>query len=92
VDLAEDRKAELPNGNVHIRIYRVWSGSALNSMALVMAVVSRPDTAFTTDRPVEVQDRRKVAPGSQATESSIVFRPEISRNIVPGPATMGEIA
>lgn len=60
VGLAEDRKAEIPNGNVHIRIYRVWSGSALNSVALVMAAVSRPGGPFQamleTQRLVERND------------------------------------
>jgi len=60
VDLAEDRKVEIPDGQVHIRIYRVWSGSALNSIALVMAVVSRPGGPFQamleTQRLVERND------------------------------------
>jgi hypothetical protein len=46
VDLAEDRKAEIPNGQVHIRVHRVWSGSALNSVALVMATVNRSGGPF----------------------------------------------
>lgn len=46
VNLAEDRKAEIPNGEVHIRVYRLWSGSALNSVALVMAAVSRSGGPF----------------------------------------------
>ena len=32
VKLAEDTNANIPDGTVHIRVYRVWSGSALNSL------------------------------------------------------------
>jgi hypothetical protein len=46
VKLADDRNANIPNGAVHIRVYRVWSGSALNSFALVMATVSRSGGPF----------------------------------------------
>jgi hypothetical protein len=46
VKLAEDQTAEIPNGQVHIRVYRLWAGSALNSIALVMAAVSRPGGPF----------------------------------------------
>jgi hypothetical protein len=46
VKLAEDRNADIPNGKVHIRVYRVWSGSALNSRSLVMAAVSRAGGPF----------------------------------------------
>jgi hypothetical protein len=46
VNLAEDQTAQIPNGQVHIRVHRVWSGSALNSIALVMAAVSRSGGPF----------------------------------------------
>jgi hypothetical protein len=46
VKLAEDTNADIPDGTVHIRVYRVWSGSALNSFALVMAAVSRSGGPF----------------------------------------------
>lgn len=46
VKLAEDRNADIPDGQVHIRVYRLWSGSALNSLALAMATVSRPGGPF----------------------------------------------
>jgi hypothetical protein len=46
VKLAEDRNVNIPDGAVHIRVYRVWSGSALNSFALVMASVSRSGGPF----------------------------------------------
>jgi hypothetical protein len=46
VTLADDRKADIPGGQVHIRIHRVWSGSALTSIALVMATVSRSGGPF----------------------------------------------
>jgi hypothetical protein len=42
VKLAEDKTVDIPDGQVHIRVYRVWSGSALNSLAMVMAAVNRP--------------------------------------------------
>ena len=46
VKLVEDRNADIPNGQVHIRVYRIWSGSPLNSLALVMASVSRSGGPF----------------------------------------------
>jgi hypothetical protein len=46
VSLAEDRKADIPNGQVHILVHRLWSGSALNSVALVMATVDRSGGPF----------------------------------------------
>ena len=46
VKLADDRTANIPDGSVHIRIYRVWSGSALNSFALAMATASRSGGPF----------------------------------------------
>ena len=46
VRTGEDRTAEIPDGKVHIRVSRVWSGSALNSFALVMAAVSRSGGPF----------------------------------------------
>jgi hypothetical protein len=46
VKLVEDKNADIPDGQVHIRVYRVWSGSALNSFALVMAAVSRSGGPF----------------------------------------------
>jgi hypothetical protein len=60
VKLAEDRTANIPDGTVHIRVYRVWAGSALNSFALVMATVSRSGGPFQamleTERLVERDD------------------------------------
>ena len=46
VKLVEDKKADIPNGQVHIRVYRIWLGSAMNSFALVMAAVSRSGGPF----------------------------------------------
>jgi hypothetical protein len=46
VKLVEDKTANIPDGQVHIRVYRFWSGSALNSVALVMAAVSRSGGPF----------------------------------------------
>jgi hypothetical protein len=46
VKLVEDKTADIPNGRVHIRVYRIWSGSAMNSFALVMAAVSRSGGPF----------------------------------------------
>ena len=39
VKLAEDRSVDIPDGAVHIRVYHMWSGSALNSFALVLALI-----------------------------------------------------
>ncbi len=46
VKLVQDKNADIPDGTVHIRVYRVWSGSALTSLALVMAAVSRSGGPF----------------------------------------------
>jgi hypothetical protein len=46
VKLVEDKKVDVPNGQVHIRVYRIWSGSAMNSFALVIAAVSRSGGPF----------------------------------------------
>ena len=46
VKLADDRNVDIPDGSVHIRVYRVWSGSALNSYALAVATVSRSGGPF----------------------------------------------
>jgi hypothetical protein len=60
VKLADDRTVNIPDGSVHIRVYRVWSGSALNSYALAVATVSRPGGPFQamleTQRLVEPDD------------------------------------
>jgi hypothetical protein len=60
VKLADDRTVDIPDGKVHIRVYRVWSGSALNSYALVAATVSRSGGPFQamleTQRLVEQDD------------------------------------
>jgi hypothetical protein len=60
VKLADDRTVDVPDAAVHIRVYRVWSGSALNSYALVVATVSRPGGPFQamleTQRLVERDD------------------------------------
>jgi hypothetical protein len=46
VKLVEDKTADIPGGTVHIRVYRVWGGSASNSLALAMAAVSRAGGPF----------------------------------------------
>jgi hypothetical protein len=46
VKLADDKTVNIPDGTVRIRVYRVWSGSALNSYALVVATVSRSGGPF----------------------------------------------
>jgi hypothetical protein len=46
VERVEDKKAGIPDGQVHIQVYRVWSGSALSGLALVMAAVSRSGGPF----------------------------------------------
>ena len=46
VKLVEDKKVDIPNGQVHIRVYRIWLGSAMNSFALVMAAVNRSGGPF----------------------------------------------
>jgi hypothetical protein len=60
VSLADDRSADIPNGKVHIRVYRVWSGSAVDSFSLAMAAVSRSGGPFQgmleTQRLVERDD------------------------------------
>ena len=60
VKLSDDRTVDIPDGKVHIRVYRVWSGSALNSYALVVATVSRAGGPFQamleTQRLVEQDD------------------------------------
>ena len=60
VKLADDRTVNIPDGAVHIRVYRVWSGSALNSYALAVATVSRSGGPFQamleTQRLVERDD------------------------------------
>jgi hypothetical protein len=60
VKLADDRTVNIPDGAVRIRVYRVWSGSALNSYALVAATVSRSGGPFQamleTQRLVERDD------------------------------------
>ena len=60
VRLADDRTVKIPDGSAHIRVYRVWSGSALNSYALAVATVSRSGGPFQamleTQRLVERDD------------------------------------
>ena len=60
VQLADDRTVNIPDGTVRIRVHRVWSGSALNSYALVVATVSRSGGPFQamleTQRLVEQDD------------------------------------
>ena len=60
VKLADDKTVNIPDGTVHIRIYHVWSGSPLNSYALVAATVSRSGGPFQamleTQRLVERDD------------------------------------
>jgi hypothetical protein len=60
VKLADDKTVNIPDGTVRIRVYRVWSGSALNSYALAVATVSRSGGPFQamleTQRLVERDD------------------------------------
>jgi len=42
----QDRNADIPDGRVHIQVYRVWSGSAVTSIALAVASVSRSGGPF----------------------------------------------
>jgi hypothetical protein len=60
VKLADDKTVDVPGGTVHIRVYHVWSGSPLNSYALVAATVSRSGGPFQamleTQRLVERDD------------------------------------
>jgi hypothetical protein len=60
VKLADDRTVNIPDGTVRIRVYRVWSGSALDSYALAVATVSRSGGPFQamleTQRLVERDD------------------------------------
>src|SRR5271156_3260291 len=46
VKLAEDKTVDIPSGQVHIRVYRVWSGSPMNSFAMVLASVNRSGGPF----------------------------------------------
>jgi len=46
VKLAEDKTVDIPSGQVHIRVYRVWSGSPMNSFAMVLAAVNRSGGPF----------------------------------------------
>jgi hypothetical protein len=60
VKLIQDKTAAIPDGHVHILVYRVWSGSALTSIALVMAAVSRSGGPFQamleTQRVIAIDD------------------------------------
>jgi hypothetical protein len=60
VTLVEDKTADIPDGHVHILVYRIWSGSALTSIALAMAAVSRPGGPFQamleTQRVIAIDD------------------------------------
>ncbi len=46
VKLVDDKTADIPSGHVHIRVYRVWSGSPMNSLALILAAVNRSGGPF----------------------------------------------
>jgi hypothetical protein len=46
VKLVEDKTVDIPSGQVHIRVYRVWSGSPMNSFAMVLASVNRSGGPF----------------------------------------------
>lgn len=46
VKLVEDKTINVPIGQVHIRVYRVWSGSPMNSLALAMATVNHAGGPF----------------------------------------------
>jgi hypothetical protein len=46
VKLVEDKTVDIPSGKVHIRVYRLWSGSPSNSLALVLAAVNRSGGPF----------------------------------------------
>jgi hypothetical protein len=60
VTLVEDKTADIPDGHVHILVYRIWSGSALTSIALAMAAVSRSGGPFQamleTQRVIAIDD------------------------------------
>jgi hypothetical protein len=60
VNLVEDKTADIPDGHVHILVYRIWSGSALTSVALAMAAVSRPGGPYQamleTQRVIAIDD------------------------------------
>jgi hypothetical protein len=60
VKLMEDKTIDIPGGHVHILVYRVWSGSALTSIALAMAAVSRSGGPFQamleTQRVIAIDD------------------------------------
>ncbi len=60
VKLVEDKTADIPGGHVHVLVYRVWSGSALTSVALAMAAVSRSGGPFQamleTQRVIAIDD------------------------------------
>ena len=60
VTLVQDKTAAIPDGQVHILVYRVWSGSALTSIALAMAAVSRSGGPFQamleTQRVIAIDD------------------------------------
>jgi hypothetical protein len=60
VKLSDDKTVNIPDGTVRIRVTHVWSGSPLNSYALVMATVSRSGGPFQamleTERLVERDD------------------------------------
>jgi hypothetical protein len=46
VKVVDDKTVDIPNGQVHIRVYRVWSGSPMNSFAMVLAAVNRSGGPF----------------------------------------------
>ena len=82
VALADDRRAGIPNGQVHIRIYRVWSGSALTSVALVMATVNRSGGPFQamleTQRLVQCDDLvNPMVPFAITSELIVGARPSL---------------
>ncbi len=60
VKLVEDKTASIPDGHVHILVHRIWSGSALTSIALTMAAVSRSGGPFQamleTQRVIAIDD------------------------------------
>jgi hypothetical protein len=46
VKLVDDKTVDIPSGKVHIRVYRVWSGSPMNSLAMILAAVNRSGGPF----------------------------------------------
>jgi hypothetical protein len=70
VKLVDDRNVDIPDGAVHIRVYHMWSGSPLNSFALVLATVSRSGGPFQA----MLETQRLVEP-DEATNPMVPLEP-----------------